>query len=268
MEVFFIGTGGGRVNLVRQLRGTGGFRINGSLNFHVDPGPGALFNSLKYKQNPEKIDVLVVTHAHIDHCNDAQLMIEAMTEFMNMKKGILVGSRNVLEGGKRYDRVVSRYHQQGVKELHVMEQGKEIELEVGGKKARMQGVEARHDERSVFGFKLWMDGKVIGHTSDTEYFDGLGELYRGCDLLVVNNLKPTDDGIPDHLKTEDTIEILKEARPKKAVITHLGMKLIMMPPELEAEKISRESGVETVAARDGMKYEFGKERGEKKLADF
>ena len=78
MELVFLGTGGGRFNLISQVRRTGGFCINGPLCIHVDPGPGALAASRAFSQDPEGVDLLVATHNHIDHVNDAGIMIEAM----------------------------------------------------------------------------------------------------------------------------------------------------------------------------------------------
>lgn len=45
---------------------------------------------------------------------------------------------------------------------------------------------------------------------------------------------------------------MEEADPEVAVITHFGVKMIFAGPRREAERIERESGVRTVAARDGM----------------
>ena len=82
MEIVFLGTGGGRFVLVKQLRWTGGFRINSpSANIHVDPGPGALTHSHSLKQDPLKLDAIIVTHYHIDHCSDAAVLIEGMTDY-------------------------------------------------------------------------------------------------------------------------------------------------------------------------------------------
>ena len=80
MEIIFLGTGGGGKPL-KQIRLTGGFRINSkSANIHVDPGPGALINSINANQNLFDLDVVIVSHTHIDHSNDAGLLIEAMSD--------------------------------------------------------------------------------------------------------------------------------------------------------------------------------------------
>ena len=45
-------------------------------------------------------------------------------------------------------------------------------------------------------------------------------------------------------------------RPKKAVLTHFGMTVWKAKPHTLAERLSQETGVEVVAARDGMVLEL------------
>ena len=124
MELIFLGTGGGRINLIKQVRGTGGFRINSkSANIHVDPGPGALIRSIKLKQFPGTLDLIIVTHNHIDHVSDAMVLSEGMTEYGLKKRGILIGSKNVILGSEKSDRGVSLYHQSKVKIVYAAEFG-------------------------------------------------------------------------------------------------------------------------------------------------
>lgn len=259
VDILFLGTGGGRINLLSQRRRTGGFLLLGkSLTIHVDPGPGALFSLLDFGQNPLSTDALIVTHAHIDHVHDAPLVIEGMTGHMLKKKGILIASRNTLEGDEFGDRSITRYHQSMLGQICVFSQHDKKEFAVQKKDGMaaftLIGAPVNHDDKSGFGFVVEMDGVRIGYTSDTEYFEGLSKHFQNCDALVANNIKSGEDPYPGHLNSLTTSRLFSECKPKVGIISHLGMKLIHSGPETEAQKIEKLSGVKTFAARDGYYY--------------
>ncbi|MCX6772886.1 MAG: MBL fold metallo-hydrolase, partial [Candidatus Micrarchaeota archaeon] len=244
------------INLIKQVRRTAGFRINGTISIHVDPGPGALFACRDFGEHAEKTDVIVATHNHIDHMNDTNLIIEAMADGWKVKKkGMFIGSKSVIEGDENNDKGVSKYHLGRMESYKVAEAGKRIDIAVGKGKALLLPTRVKHDDKTGFGFVLDMDGVKIGYTSDTEYFDGISEQYKNCDLLIANCLKPEKDGIPGHLNRDDTVRLLSEAAPKLCVLTHLGMSMLKAGPEKEAAKIEKESKVKTIAAVDGMKID-------------
>ena len=81
-KIKFLGTGGGRFVVSKQLRKSGGIWISlDNTNILIDPGPGSLINSLssKPKLNPRELDGVILSHRHIDHSNDVNIIIEAMT---------------------------------------------------------------------------------------------------------------------------------------------------------------------------------------------
>ncbi len=138
-DILFLGTGGGRVNLIRQLRGTGGFLLLGrSLTIHVDPGPGALLRLHEANQDPAKTDAIIVTHMHIDHVADAGVLIEAMTGFMLSRGGTLVTCASVVEGDAHGDKSISTYHQSKLAQKIILQPGgKRQEVKSKRKTARL-----------------------------------------------------------------------------------------------------------------------------------
>ena len=94
MKLTFLGSGGGRFSAISQRRMTGGFRIDNlsGKNYHIDPGPGALVRTYQFGLDPRNINGVFVSHAHTDHYNDAEILIEAMTKGMTKRNGTIIGS--------------------------------------------------------------------------------------------------------------------------------------------------------------------------------
>ena len=69
--------------------------------------------------------------------------------------------------------------------------------------------------------------------------------------------KALEEHIP--IIMDDTLEvvdkILKEVKPKLAIMTHFGLKMLSIDPIDEAKRITKETGVKTLAAFDGMSFE-------------
>jgi len=249
-KLHMLGTGGGRFTMITQLRRTAGIRIaHVGTDIHLDPGPGALVYSNWARLSPQKLDAIAVTHFHPDHYTDAEVLVEAMTHGTQDKRGVLAASRSVLQGGDDFDPSISRYHQGLVKEVQVLGSGSAFEVD----DLRFQATEARHSDADTVGLRVDAPGVgSIGYTSDTAPYDGLGETYRGCRLLILCVLRPRGKPLKYHLCTDDALRILEEVKPGCGVLTHFGMSMLNAGPEEEAAYLESETGVPTVSARDGM----------------
>ncbi|MCX8175710.1 MAG: MBL fold metallo-hydrolase [Candidatus Bathyarchaeota archaeon] len=265
MELVFLGTGGGRFSIITQQRRTGGLRIiskKEKLNIHIDPGPGALIYSLMGRLDPKKINMILVSHAHPDHYTDGEVLIEAMTLGAFKKAGCLVCAKSVTSGNDVCGPAISKYHKnlpEEVVELKDKEKHEYLEVEV-------EAVKAVHYDPDTVGFKLrFPSGKTIGYTSDTEYFEDLGKRYANTDVLILCTMRPQKSPLKWHMSVDDAVRIVDEAKPKKAIITHFGMKMIVNSnPDNEAKHIEKQTGIPTIAAYDGMHLEFEVEKEKKK----
>lgn len=256
-NIIFLGTGGGRINMLEQFRKTGGFLIqHEDLLISVDPGPGALSGMHLLGFRPQKIDCVICTHMHIDHVLEAPLLIEAMSGYMLKRGGTLISSKETLLGDENGDRSITLYHQSKLERNIVFSNTDARELSFGDKGFfKITGVPVKHDDKSGFGFILEINGYKIGYTSDTEYIPQIHNVaYAGVDVLIANCLKPYVDGIPDHMYSGHLAKLLSATKPKVCIMSHMGMKLIRAGPEAEAAKIESESKVKTIAGRDYYCY--------------
>lgn len=248
----FLGTGGARFVLSKQLRATAGVWLNyKDTNVYLDPGPGAIvkIRASKSKLEPERLDGIILTHKHLDHANDVNVLIEAMTEGGFKKRGILVCPKDAIFG----EPVVFSNFVGKVNQIEIMEEGKSYVI----KDIRFTTPVKHIHPVETYGLVFYFNIKVA-FVSDTRYFEALAEHYRS-DILVVNVLRSKPIGKNDeidHLSISDLVVLIEKIKPKLVIMTHFGMSLIREKPHLVAEKLKTETGIEVIAAYDGMEFNF------------
>lgn len=244
----FLGTAGARFVMIKQLRASAGIWLSLSdTNLMIDPGPGTLVKcaSSKPKLEPTKLDAIVLSHKHLDHSGDVNVMTEAMTEGGFKKKGALFAPKDALEN----DPVIFHYVRSYVERIEVLTEGGKYRVgNIGFDTPRAHvhhGVEA-------FGFNFRGKDHTVSLITDTRYFPELSKHYKG-DVLILNvvRLKPDRPDI-EHLNLEDARVLISEIKPKLAILTHFGMTMIKAKPWQLADKLTTELGIKTLAARDGM----------------
>jgi phosphoribosyl 1,2-cyclic phosphodiesterase len=243
---------------------TGGVRIDGidDKNLHLDPGPGALVRSYQFGLNPLKLDAVLVSHCHTDHYNDAEVLIEAMTRGMTRKKGTVIGSQSVIKGYKQWGPSISSYHL-GKSQVTALLPGEKNKLG----NITITGTRTVHGDPMTIGFKLDWDGFTLSYTSDTAYFPELKKEHEGADVLISSVIRPGGEKIRGHMCADEFEKLVEEVSPRLAIMTHLGMKMIMNHPEKEAERITTRTGVKTLAARDGLKLDLDQYRAKQHTLD-
>ncbi len=96
----------------------------------------------------------------------------------------------------------------------------------------------------------------VSFIADTRYFDGLENYYGGKALVLNVAMYQRREGV-DHLCVEDAKTIIAAKRPRVAILTHFGMTMLRNKPWAIAKQLSEETGVEVIAARDGMSFDLG-----------
>lgn len=254
MEGFikFFGTGGARFVASKQLRATGGLWLNyRKTNLYIDPGPGAIvrIRSSKEHYEPARLDGIVITHKHMDHANDVNILIESMTEGGFKKRGTLFCPEDAIIG----DPVIFNFARKYLEDVVILQAEGEYSL---GEITFRTPVRHKHPVET-YGL-LFELNETIGLISDTRFFPQLADHYR-ADHLIINvlRLKPIENHeIVEHLAMDDVKAIIETVRPKTAILTHFGMHIVREKPWLLAKRLAEETGIEVIAAWDGMKWEF------------
>ncbi|HVP66669.1 MAG TPA: MBL fold metallo-hydrolase [Anaeromyxobacteraceae bacterium] len=245
----FLGTAGARFAVSTQTRHSGGlvWTLRG-FTLWVDPGPGALVRALaaRPRVDPRRVDAVLVSHRHLDHCGDATVVVEAMTEGGRSRRGTLLAPRDALE----VEPVVFRYAQAFPARLSVLEEGCEVALAPG---LTLSAPLAHDHGTETYGYRLRAPGLSVAHVTDTFWMDALADAYARVDLLVVNatRLRGGDRHLL-HLGWDDAERLVAAIRPRAAILTHLGMQVLQAGPEDRAREMTERLGVPVVAARDGM----------------
>ncbi|MCD6321179.1 MBL fold metallo-hydrolase [Candidatus Bipolaricaulota bacterium] len=245
--VKFLGTAGARFVVAKQLRYSAGtwIELDGT-QILLDPGPGTLLRARRSRPplEPEKLTAIVLTHKHLDHSTDVNIMLEAMAGGRG-RRGILLAPWDALEGE---DPVVLKYVRRYPQEIITLSEGGIHH--VGN--LELRAVKHRHGQVETYGVILSGEEGRLGFVVDTAYFPELGELYAGCDLLVLNVVRREVSPGIDHLSLPEAARVIAMAKPRLAVLTHFGMTMLRADPRSQAERLSRELGVKVLAAADGM----------------
>lgn len=246
-SIIFLGTGGARFVMAQQLLATGGLwlRLNGT-EISLDPGPGAIVHAKRKRLDPSRLAGILISHRHLDHCGDANAMIEAMTQGGTRRHGVVYAPGDALEE----DPVVLRYLRPYVEKVVTLKPYQRYQ--VGGM-AFETSMPHLHGDVETFGFRFFCGHKVVSYLPDTSYFPELHDFYRS-DVLIMAVLLLEPRPNVAHLSVPEAKEIILDLKPQVAILTHFGATMWQAKPWEIAARLSEETGVRVIAARDGMEY--------------
>ncbi|MDE2571093.1 MAG: MBL fold metallo-hydrolase [bacterium] len=256
-RIIFLGTGGARFVVAKQLRASGGIWLElGRSRLHLDPGPGALVRALSHQPplEPPRLDALVLSHKHLDHSCDVNVMIEAMTHGGWKRRGLLLAPADAFD----QEGVVLPYLRRFVERIeHMTEHGGPHhvnDVEIRTSLRHQHGVE-------TYGLHFTCDGTTISYLPCTRIFAGLAEDYAAHhpDVLIINVLRFRDSMDVDHLTFDDARELIAAIRPRVAIMTHFGTKMLERKPWLLARELEDELGLRVYAARDDWEFQVEEE---------
>ena len=246
--ITFLGTAGARFVVASQFLASGGAWLSlGGTQILFDPGPGCLVQAAKRKFNSTKLDAIVLSHRHLDHSGDINIMIEAMTDGGTKKRGTIFVPGDALN----QDPVILSYLQSYPQRIQVLTEGETYFI---NDVSFMTPVRHKHPVET-YGFIFQTPRHTFSWITDTRYFEDLTSHYKG-DLLIINVVRLNPGAPIDHLALPEAKSIIEKLKPKIAILTHFGMTMWRAKPWELAKQLTEETGISVIAARDGLKFDL------------
>ena len=244
MRLTFMGTAGARFMVAKQVAASGGlFLEDGQTRISLDPGPGAVVAYAQRKVDLTTLDAIVVSHRHLDHAGDVNVMVEAMTDGGFAHRGVLFCPSDALDE----DPVVLRYLRRFPREI--VRLAPETTYSINGLSFTTSGRHVHQVE--TYGFRF---GDRLGWITDSAYYDGIAQQHQADVMLIHTILLHRRPELP-HLCIDDAERIIRDAKPRLAILTHYGMTVWRANPKEIAADLTQRIGTEVQAAFDGMSIE-------------
>lgn len=236
--------------MINQLRASGGLWVScAGTNVLIDPGPGSIVRcaASRPKLDPAKLDAVILTHRHLDHVNDINVMIEAMTEGGFKRRGAVFCPQDAVG----LDTVILEHAKKFPERIEIIEADKTYAVGNFEFQTSMRHIHPVE----TYGLKFKINDTTVSLVTDTKYFKELTDFYKADILIVAVVFFEPRPGI-DHLCLADAEALIGEIRPAKAILTHFGMTMLRAKPKIQAEELSRRLAIEVVPAYDGMTLTF------------
>lgn len=223
-----------------ESSGGGYFLQWNKMGIIIDPGYDFLEHFHNQDFGPSNINLIIVTHAHDDHCQDLEAIFSILAKFnrdcrkheidLLLSEGTHIKYGRLLEINKEFihaeiiqrdpKKVLSTPFQELLQNKYNM---------------TVTTTKTVHHERpwmqnnTGFGLRITL-GKppnsiTIGFTSDTAFWDGIGKEFSGVDLLVAN--LGTYGESEFHLCDSGCLDLLKTCTPspKVVIVSEFGEEL-------------------------------------------
>jgi len=252
--ITFLGTGGARVMIANQILASGGLWLSlGGTEILIDPGPGCIVQSTKRKLRADKLSAIILSHRHLDHSGDVNVMVEAMAQGgLKKPRGWFFAPADALET----EPVIFSYLKDYLEGIEILKEGKSYSI---GNVSFTTPIRHIHPVET-YGMLFKTGEHTFSYIADTRYFDGLCYSYAS-ELLIINVVFLEPKPPIDHLSVPDAKRIVTELKPKVAILTHFGMTMWRAKPWEIAQRLSQDTGIRVIAARDGMRFDLSQLNG-------
>ena len=237
MNILILGSGTS-VPLANRASPSVAISVEGRLIL-LDIGPGTMrqlaIAGLKYQD----IDYIVISHFHPDHTADL------IHFFFATRYPPVLEERKpfTIIAPKGFDQFLELLKKPYGRWLDLPERLMSTEeLKTGAKDSRefdgftIYSAPVNHTPQSL-GFRIEDNsGKSIAYSGDTGYCEGIVELARGADLLILECSFPDEEAIAGHLTPSEAGDIATRAGAKKLLLTHFYPEILTTDIEAQCRK--------------------------------
>ena len=250
MNIIILGSGTAVPSLERNSSGV--LIQEEGYNALVDFGYGTLKQLLHLGITYHDIDRVFFTHNHPDHiCDLVPFLFGTRYHLSARKKALEIVAGPGFQ--QFFDKLMSAYKHWLVPSEYQIQI---TEIDEGSKKFGCHQVsfkKVQHIEMSR-GYRFEnRAGKSVALSGDTDYCQGMIELGRGADLMILECAMPEENKITGHLVPSLAGKLAKEADCKTLCLTHF------YPPcdlDVMRETVSAIYDGELALAHDGMQFEL------------
>ncbi len=231
----------------------------GEIPILVDCGPGTLDRLYAQRILPEQIDLVLISHFHVDHVSDLGALFLArwlrnLGKESDPHRMTIVGP----PGMKAHLDKVAELNQPWISEytFDVVELAEGVYHPPAGpyEGLSLQSAHTGHTEESIC-YRLEDErGRVFFYSGDTDYNEGLIPVAKGADLAIIECSMPDDRKLPGHLTPRLSGRMANEAGVKRLVLTHFYAEVLAV--DIAAEVATEFSGAVELA-RTFQSYEIG-----------
>ena len=187
----------------------------------LDAGAGSLQRLQAIGAPWAELDRIFLTHFHIDHCLDLVSILFALRvpgPGLTRKKPLAIyGPPGLKQLYRRLNTAHDGWLTPKSFRLTIRELGKST-LRLKGYAVATQRMD--HYATRAIGYRLTARGKSLAYSGDTDRCDGVMELGRGADLLILECSMTDERKVIGHLTPTDCGRIAAETGCRHLVLTH------------------------------------------------
>lgn len=249
--ITFLGTAGARIMVANQIQPSGGLWLDmDGTQVLLDPGPGTIVHASKKKLRAEKLSAIILSHRHLDHSGDMNIIVESMTQGGFKPGGRVFAPSDALNGPEP---VLFSYLRQYLDSVEILEAGKTYTIDHVTFTTPVRHIHAVE----TYGMRFQTGEHTFSYIADGRYFEGLGGHYM-AEMIILNVVFVEPRPTVPHLDMADAQRLVSEIKPKIAILSHFGMSVWRAKPWEIADKMSQDTGIKVIAARAGMTFDLAR----------